>query len=61
MNMHKLLASRPNVIAQQVPFDVRAPPPLGELTAIHKIHSWIKGSLLLKQGHRKGVEGGEGK
>ena len=35
------------------------PDPLGELTALSKPSSWIKGSLLLREGDGKGVEGGE--
>ena len=35
------------------------PEPLDELTALPRPPSWIKGSLLLKEGNGKGVEGGE--
>ena len=33
------------------------PDPLGELTAIPRPHSWIKGSLFLREGDGKEVEG----
>jgi len=32
------------------------PDPLGELTALHRPPTWIKGSLLLREGDGKGVE-----
>ena len=35
------------------------PKPLGELTALPRPTSWIKGSLLLRDGDGKGVDGGE--
>ena len=35
------------------------PGPAGELTALPRPPSWIKGSLLLRKGGGKGVEGGD--
>jgi len=36
-----------------------SPDPLGELTALPQAPSWIKGSLLLREGDGTGVEVGE--
>jgi len=42
----------------QIAFGGRDPPgPAGELTALRQTRSWIKGSLLLREGDGKEVEG----
>jgi len=47
---------------QQIPLTARLHPDLlRELTVLPRFPSWIKGSLLLRKGYGKGVEGGDGK
>ena len=44
----------------QIAFGYRAPPgPAGGAYSAPQTRSWIKGSLLLREWDRKGVEGGE--
>jgi len=43
----------------QLKMNHHPPGPVGELTTLPKVPSWINGSLLLREGYEKKVEGGE--
>jgi len=46
----------------QIAFGGRAPPgPTGGAYSAPRPPSWIKGSLLVREGDEKGVDGGDGK